>query len=136
MGTWGHGIFENDAAADFAADLLNGGPISLISDALDRVLNAGREYLEAPDAEACLAAVEMVAMLKHRRVSDSLASTGIAAWIETHPAPVSAKMVAKAKKAIDRVTTAPSELLEIWEESDDFDAWKQAVDDLRSRLSD
>ncbi len=63
MGAWGKGIFENDTACDFAADVADGGGISTVEHALDRILLRGVDYLEAHDAEEGLAAAEIVARL-------------------------------------------------------------------------
>jgi hypothetical protein len=35
---------------------------------------------------------------------------------------------------VDRVLSEPSELLEVWSESEEFDAWKASVANLRARL--
>ena len=40
----------------------------------------------------------------------------------------------KALKALDAVLSEDSELRELWEESEDFEAWKSDVEGLRSLL--
>jgi hypothetical protein len=44
-------------------------------------------------------------------------------WVERHASRQSAKLVAQAVGAIERVVTAPSELLELWSEREDFGRW-------------
>jgi hypothetical protein len=77
MGAWGAGIFENDTACDFAAAVSDGGGMSLIDQTLHRVLACGDNYLEAPDAEECLATAEIIARLTGRpRSRDTLHPAG------------------------------------------------------------
>ncbi|CBJ39806.1 conserved hypothethical protein (plasmid) [Ralstonia solanacearum CMR15] len=40
----------------------------------------------------------------------------------------------KAQQALDRIVSEPSELLELWQESEDGDKWRDAVRELRARL--
>jgi hypothetical protein len=47
---------------------------------------------------------------------------------------VSDDVVTKARAAIKRVLTAPSELLELWQETSEFDAWKALVEQLGGRV--
>ena len=41
----------------------------------------------------------------------------------------------QATAAIDRILTVPSELLDLWTESDETDAWKAPLAALKQRLS-
>jgi hypothetical protein len=56
-------------------------------------------------------------------------------WVAAHPEPPSPALVAQAIAAIDRVTTEPCELLELWSEGDDFERWRASVADLRARVA-
>jgi hypothetical protein len=50
MGAWGSDSFENDAAADWLADLCDAPNIELISDALVTVAGMNNtEYIEVPE---------------------------------------------------------------------------------------
>jgi len=44
------------------------------------------------------------------------------------------ELVDKAKRAIARILLEPSELLELWTESNDFEGWKRAVEGVAQRL--
>jgi hypothetical protein len=44
-------------------------------------------------------------------------------------------LVATAIKVIDRILAEPSEALELWQESEEFDAWKTHLADLKARLA-
>jgi hypothetical protein len=134
MGAWGSGIFENDTACDFAATVSNGGGISLVDKALDRVLACGSNYLEAPDAEECLAAAEIIARLNGSPAEETPYTASVDAWIRSSRATVSIEILEKAKQGINRVPSPPSELVELWKDSDDFDGWRQSVEALLARL--
>jgi Domain of unknown function (DUF4259) len=134
MGAWGSGIFENDTACDFAAAVSDGGGISLVDQALDRVLACGSNNLEAPEAEECLAAAEIIARLKGGAGNETPYTASIDAWIKGSRAAVPAEIIEKAKLAIARVLSQPSEIVELWTDSDDFDGWKRNVEGLLARL--
>jgi len=65
-------------------------------------------------------------------VSDSY-TEATEAWVAAHPQLPSQDLVELAIQALDRILDKPSELLELWEESDEFEAWKNSVIDLRNR---
>jgi hypothetical protein len=134
MGAWGPGVFENDSALDCMADVVGGDGSSELEALLDRVLAAGEEYLEAPDAECALAVAEIVAALAGRPAVNSAIPAEVTEWLASAHAVPSSAVVDKAHRATQRVLTEPSELLELWEQSGDFPAWKANVDDLLGRL--
>jgi hypothetical protein len=43
-------------------------------------------------------------------------------------------LIEKALRGIERVLSGPSELLELWGETEEFIAWEESVKDLRKRL--
>lgn len=131
MSSWGFGSFENDDAADWAADLAEMGEDALIDEALERVLEAERDYIEAPDASCALAAAEVVAALQGRPGSDL--PEELKSWIEGKPTP-EGEVVQKARKAVAAIKKE-SELRDLWEESDNLEDWQPIVDDLERRLS-
>lgn len=134
MGTWGPGTFENDAALDCMAEIVDGRGVSAIDQYLDRVLGVGRDYLEAPDAECTIAMAEMVASLAGRRGEGTDVPPEITEWLMTTTEAPTPALVAKARLAVQRAVTEPSELLELWQGSPDFPMWKASVDDLLGRL--
>jgi hypothetical protein len=136
MGAWGTGIFDNDTACDWAYDLAESNDLSLIESAFDKVLNVGAEYLDADEAQEALAAAEAIARLKGNwGIRDSYTET-MDKWVETTGLAPPRALIEKAHKAIERVLYKPSELLELWGESDEFTAWEESVKDLSKRLSD
>jgi Domain of unknown function (DUF4259) len=135
MGAWGTGIFDNDTACDWAYDLKETSDLSLIESAFDKVLKVGAEYLIASEAEKALAAAETVARLKGNwGIRDSSTET-VDKWVEKNRLTPPQDLIEKALKAIERALYKPSELLELWSESDEFTVWEESVKDLSKRLS-
>lgn len=130
MGAWGHRSFENDAAADWVAELEESADLSAVDAALGVVVGADDEYLESPDCCNALAAAEVVAALLGHPAADLPAAVSSWGKGKPHPAPA---MVQKTKSAIDFIL-ANSELRDLWAESDDFDHWVTSVNELRVRL--
>jgi|SRR5262245_10113782 len=134
MGAWGTGSFDNDTACDWAYDLKDTSDLSLIESALDKVLIVGAEYLDASEAEKALAAAEAVARLKGNwGIRDSYTET-MDRWVETTRLTPPQALVEKALRGIERALSGPSELLELWGETDEFIAWEESVKDLSKRL--
>jgi len=134
MGAWGTGIFDNDTACDWAHDLKETSDLSLIESALDKVLKFGAEYLDASGAEEALAAAETVARLKGNwGIRDSYTEI-MDKWVETTRLTPPQALIEKALRGIERVLSGPSELLELWGETDEFIAWEESVKDLSRRL--
>ena len=134
MGEWGVGVFDNDSAPDWAYGLEGKTDTAYIADTLDRVLEVGEDYLEAPDAEEGLAAAEAVARIVGRwGVRNSYTET-MDKWIESVKPTAGPDLVQKAARVVSRVLREPSEALELWAESDEFEAWKAVAVELRNRL--
>jgi hypothetical protein len=133
MGAWGTGIFDNDTACDWAYELEGQRDLGVIERTLDAVLDGD----DAPDAdigEEALAAAEALARLQgHWGVRNSYTER-MDAWVEAAALAPPRALVRRAHAAIDRILAADSELVELWSESDEFDAWKAAVAELRARL--
>ncbi|MBT9293029.1 DUF4259 domain-containing protein [Prosthecodimorpha staleyi] len=131
MGVWGPNVFENDSALDLIDEIVDGGGLAGIEEALDQVL-AAKDYLEAPEAEAGLAAGAILALMAGRgdgrEVSDDLA-----AWLGAAGAAPPA-LLAKARRAAARTLAEGSELAELWNEGPDAEIWRDAVHDLIERL--
>ena len=57
MGAWDTDPFGNDTACDWIYELEETDDLSLIENTLQRIHDAGPEYLEAPDAEEAIPAL-------------------------------------------------------------------------------
>ncbi|MDG3007245.1 DUF4259 domain-containing protein [Paludisphaera mucosa] len=131
MGAWGHGGFENDDAADFVADLLADPTWKPVAEALNTVLDAEDDWLEAPTASVAIAAAEVVAIALGRPAAEL--PDGLPDWISRREAP-EPKLVEKARLAIERILQ-DSELKDLWEETPDSAAWHEEMESLSRRVS-
>ena len=82
-----------------------------------------------------IAAVEVIARLKGNLGARDAHTETADNWVKAHPQQPPPDLVALGAQALDRILEPPSELLELWQESDEFDAWKKAVLDLKRRAS-
>lgn len=135
MGAWSTSSFGNDNACDWAYDLEETTELGLVRETIQKVLDSGQDYLEAPDAEEAIAAVEVIARLKGNFGERNSYTETADNWVKAHPQHPPQDLVILASQALDRILQPPSELLELWRESDEFEAWKKSVSDLKDRAS-
>jgi hypothetical protein len=135
MGTWGVGSFENDNAVDWTYGLASKSDLSYVESTLDKVLNFGPSFLEAPDAEEAIAAAETVARLLGRFAACDAYTKPIDDWVSQVSVRPSSQLIEKARRALERIQQEPSELLELWNENTDAKAWKDSVTALAMRIS-
>jgi hypothetical protein len=131
MGAWSAESFGNDDACDFAGEVAGSSDMLVVETALDVVIENGNAYLEAPEGSRAIAAAEVVARLHGNWGLRDSHSGPVDRWVESAKLIPSADIALKAGRALDRVLSDPSELLELWGGSKD---WLAAVDDLRNRL--
>ena len=135
MGAWSKDSFGNDTACDWAYSLVEATELGPVRKAIQKVLDSDKEYLEAPDAEEAIAAVEVVARLKGNFGARNAYTEATDNWVKAHPQYPPPDLVALGSQALDRILQPPSELLELWQESTEFEAWKSSVLDLKRRAS-
>jgi hypothetical protein len=133
MGAWGVDAFGNDDACDWAYGLEEVEDLSLVEEALDAVL-AADGYLEAPEGAAALAAAEVVARLQGHWGARSAYSETADKWVERTRLKPSPELAAKARRAIARILGGESELAELWQESEEQEAWVASVRELEGRV--
>ena len=120
MGTWGPGPLENDDAQAFAIESRKSFDlVKCMVAAFCEVAQNGDDYLEAPSAQAAIAAAEMLTIA----LNDADTEDGI-----------DAELVNLARRSLERALNPPSEILELWQESNDFDKWKNSVESIVNRL--
>lgn len=134
MGAWSHEPFGNDTANDWAYELEGATDLVPIEQALDKVLAVGDEYLEAPEAEEAIAAIEVIAKLLGKGTQSDAYTEKVDAWVRTISSKPSAALLEKGKRVLQRVTSEDSELFELWEEEGD-NSWKESIGSLRSAIS-
>ena len=134
MGAWGTDAFDNDTACDYAGEIAGTRNLTKLEATVDRVLQAGESYLEAPEAEEALAAADIIARLNGNFGVRNAYTKTIDAWVAQANLTPGAALLEKARRAVTRIITEPSELLDLWNESDEAAKWKLSVEALRTRL--
>lgn len=134
MGVWDHTTFGNDDACDWAGELQSYQDLSFVSETLDKVIDIGGEYLDSFESLQAIAAAEVVAGLLGQLAEGDTNTEPIDAWVEAHPQDVPEALLVKSHQVLDRILVQPSELLELWEESDLFDRWKDSITELKNRI--
>ena len=128
MGAWSHEPFGNDDANDWAYDLEGKTDLSLISEALDRVLEA--DYVEAPEGSEGVAAVEVLAKLLGKGTQIDSYTEEIDEWVGTISIVPDATVLEKARGALAKILSEDSELRELWEESGS-EEWVESIRKLQ-----
>ncbi|MFF5501961.1 DUF4259 domain-containing protein [Streptomyces roseolus] len=132
MGTWDIGPFDNDTAADFSYTVDEaeaGKKADVLRAAFREVTGTGDDYLDADLSVEAVAAAALVAA-QCPGGEPVTTSYGPKEPLGVLPAELRAEAVA----ALDRVVAEPSELLELWEESDG-EEWKAGIRKLRAVLA-
>jgi hypothetical protein len=139
MGTWGINNFDNDSAMDFSSDIIEGDK-DLIKDAILKVTRLeDNDYLEAPDCENALVAMEFIAAQKGKPSPDFPEEAQ--EWIKNNDLLNFTSGLFRKRiditelslQAIQRIGSN-SELQELWEESDEYEDWLKVLEDLRNRI--
>ena len=55
-------------------------------------------------------------------------------WVERQKSPPPQQLREKARRCVTQILTEPSEMLELWQDTDEFDAWKRSVEAVLARL--
>jgi putative intracellular protease/amidase len=131
MGTWGHGNFDNDTAADYIDSFQEKPSESFLLDTLESAV-AEDDYLDADVASEALVAAEIIAATQQKHAAD-FPSELLAAVSAIHLTnPESAKRLArKAVKAILK----ESELRDLKEDGEDYKNWRAFQRELLERLA-
>jgi hypothetical protein len=135
MGAWDTGIFDNDAACDWAGDFEENPTIDFINSTLDEAISEADEYLDSDLACQALAAAEAVARAKGKWGQKSPYSESVDKWAERQNVQISSNLIQKCIQVIDLTLGDNSELNELWAEAgDDYDVWRSELLDLKARL--
>ena len=131
MGTWGTGSFENDDAMDWLAELEAEG-LPAAGFAIQAVLEGAPDFLEAPVCANAIAAAEVLAALQGKPAAGL--PDELTAWIQRSAPTRPSDLVANARRALDLILSQ-SELLDLWAESPENNAWLAGMRDLQNRLA-
>ena len=135
MGTWSVDSFGNDNACDWTYGLAGCNNLSLVEKTLDTVLTKGAKYLESTEACEALVAIEAIARLQGNWGDRDSYSEPVDSWVEKLGIVPSKALAEKAQRVIERILADESELKELWEDSDEFDAWQSSVKNLADRVN-
>lgn len=128
MGAWGSGILENDAADEWLGMALVSN-VDFVQSAIASVIG-NPNYLDADDASCALVACDLLAILAGSGMSSPYPPE-IADWISTLTLADPRGALADGVRAIRRILTEPSELLELWE---DVPEWFSNVNHIETTL--
>jgi hypothetical protein len=134
MGTWSVDAFGNDDAADWGYELEEAEGLDPIEEAISEVLAVGGDYLEAPEAAVALAAIEVLARLCGKPGEKNSYTEAADKWVASTSAKPTTELIDRAQAAIARILAENSELNELWQDSEEYDAWLASVSDLRARV--
>ena len=134
MPGWGTGSFDNEDAQSFLGRLNSMG----VDDLRQMLTHAGdKDYLEAPESGAAVAAAEVVAALvaaANDEASSPATPPQILDWISKSNPGVPPDLVEAARHAVERVRSN-SELKDLWLEAEGLNEWNAALRELKERLS-
>lgn len=135
MGVWNIGPFDNDMALDWVQDLQESNDLYYIEDTLNNVLEEGDGDIPMPFACEALAAIDVLARLQGQAGDEPMED--VDAWVETLRKKFRrrADLVEKSLKALDLILSDKSELANEWAESDENEAWRGMVEQLRARVA-
>src|SRR5215472_449696 len=134
MGSWNCDPFGNDTACDWKYDLERTDDLSFISETIQQIHAAGRNFIKARDAVKAIAAADALARLLGRFYVRSSYTRSLDDWVASHRITPPKELLDSAVRAIDLILTEPSELLELCSESEEFGDWKKHLTDLQDRL--
>ena len=134
MGAWSHEPFGNDTANDWAYGLEETKDLSHIGAALDNVLERGSAYLEASIAEEAVGAIEVLAKLLGRGTQSDAYTEKVDVWVKSIKQKPSAAMLEKARRVISGICAEDSELLQLWQVSDEAHRWQSLMAQLQAAL--
>lgn len=132
MSAWSPNSFDNDDALDWLDDLCDSGDEYVVGAALAVVADwPDGEFLEAIDCCVAIAAAEMVAAAMGMPPADFPQEAE--EWLERTAPEYGKQEAVLARRAIARIK-ANSELKDIWKESELYEEWLGAIEDLERRL--
>lgn len=136
MGTWAGGAFDNDDAADWAAQFDGADQetgLRLIEDALRQAAQtAPGGYLHYNAGAPAVAAAELVTCLAGQPVRVTPYNEGAIRWAARAGQHTAPSLASLAIRAVERVTGPRSDLASLWDEAGT--SWRASMTDLASRL--
>ena len=145
MGAWGTKTFEDDSTCDWYDEFCDSEQsIEQLEDAFDDVIE-NEDYLDYEFCTAALGAAEIIAAAlgnpcedfpdEEYHIGEDEESGLPEPDLENIRKEVTSEIIEKAQRAVRKVRQyRRSELRELWEDSDEYDDWLGATQDLMNRL--
>lgn len=133
MGAWGTGPFDNDAAADWLAELADAEDLGPVRAELVRTANwPPSAPLEEEDASVAIAAAQVVAEVAQPSAGPP---PEMQSWVGNAAPVVTRDDLRLAAHAVARVLGPNSDLAQLWGGSEEGTEWHVEVQALRNRLA-
>ena len=133
MGAWGIDPFGNDTACDWVYGLKAASDMSVIEESIQRVHDARDDYLDADIADEAIAAADVICRLCGHFYVQNEYTEDLDHWVQNHShLKPSLDLIELAIRAMCRVKSEPSELLDLWMDSDE--SWLEEINGLILRL--
>jgi|TARA_B110000908_G_scaffold21212_1_gene23921 hypothetical protein len=126
MATWGTKIFEDDTATDWLAELIDAEEVREFL-----LANITLTLEDEPGYDTgviCLAACEVIIALidePRKGLPEELKD-----WLAENECDDITDLPEKAQESLNIVLAESSELMETWREQEDYDEWREGVDEL------
>ncbi|MCJ8344457.1 DUF4259 domain-containing protein [bacterium] len=135
MGAWDIGSFDNDTACDWAFDIEESKDLTKVTTAIDAVFK--ESYIDSEIACEAIAAIETIAHLKGHGGKSDAYTESIENWVKSLHLVVPETVINRATEALSKILSDedPSEIYELWQESNDFEVWKSDVEGLKLRIN-
>jgi len=137
-GTLGPGSFDNYMSRQWAALLQTRNHQlgrMMVGSVLRDTLTYGEQEIPARLGQYAIGAAEVLARLRGYHRERTPHSAPVDQWVVDHSFEPNPETVALAVETLDRLLRAPSGLLTLWMKRGQAEAWIEAVNDLRSRLT-
>jgi hypothetical protein len=125
--------FGNDQANDWADGLEEAEDLSYVEAALDAVLEVDG-YVEAPEGECAVAAVEVIAKLLGKGTQSDSYTDKVDEWVKRVRVKPTRPLLEKAQRALARIRAEQSELKELWQEGDAAE-WYASLNSLYTAVT-
>jgi hypothetical protein len=135
VGTWGVGLFSNDAAADLLSALDEAEPVEALDLLRETLASAAANdgYLDVDDGQAAVAAAAVVAAQRLRGLPLDLST--VPPWLAEGGFDIPQELDDLALAALDRVLGEDSELRGLWEDSGELQKFLATLAPLRAALA-
>jgi hypothetical protein len=131
MGAWGTGIFDDDAAYDYADEIARD-PLSFFRHAFEVAI--AHDHVGFDEGHAALVSAAHIDAIVHGTAYRHDDQAAFDAWVATHASLAVTALEPLAVRALEAVLD-DSELDDIWSQTAQHAEWRKIVSSLRARLA-